>query len=208
MTRPRNQLGSQAISRPALALAIGLPVLLAAVVAVIALVSGSPGGLAGQADQPDQAGAQGPLALPAVPAPAAGSADCSALIEGLPNTMVSAGTRLVRRALAAPEPAGAAAWGPDQNPVTLRCGLDRPGELTRTASLLDVSGVRWLRLTGGGRAAGSAGSTGDEVSTWVAVDRPVYVALTFSDAAGTGPLQDVSAAITATLPAQRVQPSG
>lgn len=176
-----------------LALAIGLPALLAAVVAVLALVSGGPASQTGEADR---ASAEEPLVLPAVPAPAAGSADCRALIEGLPGTIVSTGTRLERRVLAAPEPAGAAAWGPGQNPVTLRCGLDRPAELTRTASLLDVSGVRWLRLAG------------DGLSTWVAVDRPVYVALTFGDTAGTGPLQDVSAAITATLPAQRVQPAG
>jgi Protein of unknown function (DUF3515) len=166
-------------------LAIGLPVLLAVVVATIALVSG---GRAGRAE--------GPLALPAVPAPAADSADCRALIERLPDALGSAGTRLDRRVIAAPEPAGAAAWGSDQNPVTLRCGLDRPAELTRTARLLDVSGVRWLRLAG------------DGASSWVAVDRSVYIALTYGDAAGTGPLQDVSAAITAALPAQRVQPGG
>jgi Protein of unknown function (DUF3515) len=169
-------------------LAIGLPVLLAAVVAAIALLpSGGHSGPSGQ---------DAPLALPAVPAPAAGSDGCRALIERLPDALVSAGTRLDRRVLAAPEPAGAAAWGPDQNTVTLRCGLERPAELTRTATLLDISGVRWLRLTG------------DGASSWVAVDRPVYVALTYGDAAGTGPLQDVSSAIMAALPAQRVQPGG
>jgi uncharacterized protein DUF3515 len=203
VTRPGNQPGSQAISRPALALAIGLPVLLAAVVVVIALVSrgqADQAGQAGQADQTGQAGqagrAAGPLALPAVPAPAADSDGCRALMQRLPDALVSAGTNLDRRELAPPAPAGSAAWGSDQNSVTLRCGLDRPAELTRTATLLDVSGVRWLRLAG------------DGINTWVAVDRPVYVALTFGDAAGTGPLQDVSAAITAALPAQRVQPGG
>jgi hypothetical protein len=168
-------------------LAIGLPVLLAVAVAVIALL---PGGDAGRDSQ------DGPLTLPAVPAPAAGSDACRALLEGLPGTLVAAGARLDRRSIAAPEPAGAAAWGPDQNLVTLRCGLDRPAELTRTAPLLDVSGVRWLKLAG------------DGASTWVAVDRPVYVALTYGEAAGTGPLQDVSAAVTAALPAQPVQPTG
>ena len=170
-------------------LAIGLPVLLAAVVAAIALLPGSHSGQDGRADEP--------LALAAVPAPSAGSADCHALIERLPDALVSAGShRLGRRVLAAPEPAGAAAWGPDENLVTLRCGLERPAELTRTATLLDISGVRWLRLAG------------DGLSTWVAVDRPVYVALTQGDVIGTGPLQDVSSAITAALPAQRVQPGG
>jgi hypothetical protein len=178
-----------------LVLAIGLPVLLAVVVAAVALLTDD-----GTPPAPLTPDAQAPLALPAVPAPAAGSAHCRALMDRLPGELASAGQRLARRTLADPAPAGTAAWGGGQaggrDPVLLRCGIDRPAELTRTAPLLDVSGVRWLRLTGDGS------------STWIAVDRPVYVALTFTDEAGTGPLQDISAAITATLPAQRVEPTG
>lgn len=175
------------MTRPTLAAAIALPVLLAAAVVVLALVTDD-----GSAGQPPPG--QGPLALPAFPAPAAGSAACRALLDGLPSTLLAAGSPLPRRDLAESAPAGAAAWGADPDPVTLRCGIDRPAELTRTATLLDVSGVRWLRLAGEGR------------STWVAVDREVYVGLTFGDEAGTGPLQEISSAIAATLPAQRVQP--
>jgi hypothetical protein len=158
--------------------AIGLPVLLAVAAVVIAvLTSGTP-----------------PLAVPAIPAPAAGSAECGSLLDRLPGSLESSGRTLERRTLADPAPPGTAAWGSDESPVTLRCGLDRPAELTRTATLLDVSGVRWLRLPGNG------------TSTWVAADRAVYVAITFTDDHGTGPLQDVSAAITEALPQQRVTP--
>ena len=173
-----------------LVVAIGLSVLLAVVVATMALLTRD------EPAPPMSERTDGPLALPAVPAPAADSAECRALLTSLPGVLASAGDRLDRRPLATPQPAGAAAWGGGQHPVVLRCGLERPAELTRTAALLDVSGVRWLRITGSG------------TSTWVAVDRPVYVAITFADDAGTGPLQDISAAITATLPAQRVQPGG
>jgi Protein of unknown function (DUF3515) len=180
------------VTRPTLAVAIALAVLLAAAAVVLALVTDDgPTGPAGQPPAPD-----GPLAMPAFPAPGAGSAGCRALLDRLPESLTTAGgARLQRRELAAPAPAGVAAWGQDRSPVTLRCGIERPAELTRTAPLLDVSGVRWLRLPGQG------------FSTWVAVDRAVYVGLTFGDDAGTGPLQEVSEAVTGALPAQRVQPS-
>jgi hypothetical protein len=178
------------LPRPVLAVVIGLPMLLAAGVVIVAVLLGRPD------DQQPPETADWPLAVPAVPAPAAGSAHCRALLDGLPDRLASAGTELHRRPLATPAPAATAAWGAEQ-PVILRCGLDRPAELTRTAALLEINGVRWLRLAGP-----------DATNTWVAVDRPVYVALTMSDAAGTGPLQDVSTAITATLPAQPVQPAG
>lgn len=164
-----------------LALIIGLPVLLAVAVTVVALLTDE--------EQP------APLALPSIPAPAADSPQCRGLLDRLPATLASAGSELDRRTLAAPQPPATAAWGHSTDPVVLRCGIERPAELTRTAPLLDVSGVRWLRISA------------STVSTWVAVDRPVYVGLTFADDTGTGPVQDISAAITAALPAQRVQPA-
>lgn len=180
-----------ALPRPVLVAVIALPLLLVAGAAVIALVGRGAGGTA-----PAAAGAS--LALPAVPAPAAGSADCAALLARLPQRIRSGTAQLDRRPLADPAPPGAAAWGVETTAI-LRCGLDRPAELTRTAELLEVSGVRWLRLTEGDQAT-------EGTSTWVAVDRPVYVVLTVPDTAGTGPLQDVSTAIGATLPARQVEP--
>lgn len=150
----------------------------------------------GQSTEPstsDSAGRTGPLVLPPVPAPAAGSPDCTRLLAALPGSMRSGTDTLTHRELLAPAPVGAAAWGsPRSDPVVLRCGLDRPAELTPTAELLDVSGVRWLRIPG------------DSDITWLAVDRAVYVALTEPSAAGTGPLQDVSATIRTVLPPQPV----
>ncbi|HET8642881.1 MAG TPA: DUF3515 domain-containing protein [Pseudonocardiaceae bacterium] len=205
------------MTRPRLAVAVALSVLLAAAVVVLALTTGGQAGPGDQAGQSDQAGRSdlngpgneaaepdGALALPEIAAPAAGSAECRSLLERLPAALTSpglkatdgaGGTKLRQRSLAPPEPAGTAAWGRDANIVTLRCGIDRPAELTRTAPLLEVSGVRWLRIDGEG------------LSTWVAVDRAVYLGLTFGDHAGTGPLQDLSETITGTLPAQRVQPN-
>ena len=74
-----------------------------------------------------------------------------------------------RRAAAAdPAPAGAAAWqaAPDAEPVILRCGLDRPAEFVVGVPLQVVDAVQWFEVTDQGR------------STWFAVDRPVYIALT------------------------------
>lgn len=135
----------------------------------------------------------GPLAVVPVPAPAQDSPDCTALVGALPSSLVSGSQTLTRRELRRPAPAATVAWGnPQTDPIVLRCGLERPAELTPTAQLLDVSGVRWLQIPG-------SGST-----TWLVVDRAVYVALTESTDAGTGPLQDISAAVRATLPAKQV----
>ena len=132
----------------------------------------------------DQARAQpGPLPLAGVPAPAAGSADCAHLLSALPDELDG---DLARRRLATPAPSGAAAWG--DPPVVLRCGVGRPAELTVTARLLDVSGVQFLQLS----AAGT--------SSWLVVDRPVYVVVTMPADAGSGPLQQLAEVITDTLP--------
>ena len=176
-----------------LAAVLGLPLALAVGAAAMALTIDDRG-----ADGvPPAPTASTPLTLAAVPAPAAGSPDCAELVAALPDRLPSGATQLDRRPLADPAPPGAAAWGVDE-PVVLRCGLDRPTELTRTAELLEVNGVRWLRLADPVTAR----------STWVAADRPVYIALTLPDRSGTGPLQDVSTAIAGSLPAQLVRPAG
>ncbi len=150
---------------------------LAVAVAVVALTKSSSG-------QPDP---NQPLALVSVPAPQAGSPDCAKLIAGVPATLTSNGKELSPRTLAEPAPKATVAWG-EPDPVVLRCGLERPPELTQTAQLRVVNKVQWLQIEQGGSA------------TWYAVDRPVYVALTVPASAGTGPLQAVSDAISAKLP--------
>jgi hypothetical protein len=157
--------------------AAALAVALAVAVAVFALTKGS--------EDPSA----GPLPLVPVPAPAAATPACKMLLSAVPSELTSNGASLSLRALAEPAPPATVAWGSD-DPLVLRCGLDRPPELTPTAALRQVNGVRWLQVPGEG------------ASTWYVVDREVYSALTVPDSAGTGPLQQISDAVAAKLPAR------
>ena len=145
-------------------------------------------GLSSPTGQPADTEPTGPRPLPLVPVPApqALGQPCTELLSAVPGELVSSGRSLARRELAAPAPAATAGWG-EGDPVVLRCGLDRPPELVPTAQLRVVNGVQWLPVPGSGSA------------TWFVVDREVYVALTVPDSAGTGPLQQVSDTIAATL---------
>ncbi len=133
----------------------------------------------------------GPLGLAVVPAPAADSAECARLLGALPETLEGGELgALQRRQLRAPIPVGTAGWG--DPPVVLRCGLDRPVELTATARLLTVSGVQFLEIPNPG------------MSTWVAVDRPVFVAVALPASSGSGALQQIATVISRTLPRAEV----
>lgn len=165
------------LPRWVLAVAIGLPSILVIAVVVTAVILRN--------QEP------GPLGLTPVPAPAARSADCVRLLAALPEAVDGGDTgALDRRTIAAPAPPGTAAWG--EPAVVLRCGLHRPGELTASSRLLDVSGVQFLELPG------------PAASTWVVVDRPVYVAVTLPDTVGSGPLQQVAGAVREMLPRQSI----
>ncbi|HEX9335007.1 MAG TPA: DUF3515 domain-containing protein [Pseudonocardiaceae bacterium] len=167
-----------------LLIALGLSAVLVVGVAVAGIVLG-------RAATPPTAtppAGTGPVLLVPVSAPLAGSSACAALARTLPAALSNGGKSLRRRPLAAPAPVAAAAWGAG-DPVVLRCGIERPPELTATSELLEVSGVRWFEVTGDGAA------------TWYAVDRPAVVALTLPDGLNTGPIQDVSTAINAAMPA-------
>lgn len=166
------------LPRWAFAIAIGLPSILVITVVVTSVVLRN--------QEP------GPLGLTPVPAPAAESADCTRLLEALPEEVDGgAAGDLDRRIIASPAPPGTSAWG--QPAVVLRCGLGRPAELTATSRLLDVSSVQFLELPG------------PASSTWVVVDRSVYVAVTLPDSVGSGPLQQVAGAARETLPGQDVK---
>ncbi|HET6707466.1 DUF3515 domain-containing protein [Amycolatopsis sp.] len=160
--------------RVVLVTAAALAVALAVAVAVFALTRPSP------------ADSAGPLPLVAVPAPFAGSPGCTTLLGAVPTELTSNGDALKVRALADPAPPATVAWGAG-DPVVLRCGLDRPPELTPTAQLRLVNKVQWLQVPGEG------------ASTWYVVDREVYAALTVPDSAGTGPLQAISDTVAAKL---------
>jgi hypothetical protein len=177
------QESTSVLSRPLIAVAVGLAVLLAVGVAALGLVLGT--------GEPEETSSDrtGPLALVTVDAPAAGSPECTSLVEKLPVGLPSGQDMLPRREIATPAPVGAVAWGDARHdPVVLRCGLNRPAELSPTSELRVISDVTWLRVEGSGSA------------TWFVVDRPAYVALTVPDDAGTGPLQDVSTTIRDLLP--------
>lgn len=166
-----------------IATAIALPVaLLAGVVVAAVIINRNP--------------VLGPLALGPVPAPQAESAECADLLAALPEKLGD----YTRAELVEPVPAGTAAWQTaDAEPVVLRCGLDRPAEFDAAAALQVVDGVQWFEVSG--EAEGIA------ASTWFAVDRPVYVALTVPNGSGPSPLQEVSAALTESLPQQQIDPA-
>jgi uncharacterized protein DUF3515 len=132
-----------------------------------------------------------PLGLAAVSAPAASSAECARLLAALPGNLDGGELgALERRQLNAPVPAGVAGWG--EPPVVLRCGLDRPPDLTATSRLMSVSGVQFLEIPSRG------------MSTWVAVDRSVYVAVSLPPNSGSGPLQQIATTISRAQPRQDV----
>lgn len=137
-----------------------------------------------------------PVGLGPVPAPEADSESCSSLLEALPEDLGD----FKRAELADPAPIGAAAWqSPDGQEVVLRCGLERPDEFDQAAALQIVDQVQWFEISGA--------QQGIDASTWFAVDRPVYVALTVPNGSGPTPLQDISAAIAGALPQQGIDPA-
>lgn len=137
-----------------------------------------------------------PVAITEVPAPAADSADCRALIDALPDQLGDYRRAAVRN----PAPAGAAAWQPEEpggEALILRCGLDRPSEFVVGAPVQVVDAVQWFQIRD---------EAGGDRSTWFAVDRPVYVALTLPPGTGPAPIQGISSAIAAALPSRPVDP--
>lgn len=134
----------------------------------------------------------GPVAIPAVPAPQAESPECRALIATLPERLGD----FRRVDTVQPTPPGTAAWRAEGNPVILRCGLDRPAEFVVGSPIQQVDQVQWFRL--------DDADTGR--STWVCVDRPVYLALTLPTGSGPAPIQTLSAVIDRSMPAIPIRP--
>ena len=58
-----------------------------------------------------------------------------------------------------------------------------------------VDAVQWFEVTDEGR------------STWFAVDRPVYIALTLPGGSGPTPIQEISEVIARTLAAEPIDPA-
>lgn len=136
---------------------------------------------------------QQPVAIASAPAPKADSTECRSLLDALPEQLGD-----FRRAPAAePAPAGAAAWqaSPETEPVVLRCGVDRPAEFVVGTPLQVVDTVQWFRVAD------------EERSTWFAVDRAVYVALTSPPGSGPTPIQEISEVLAKALPAKPIDPA-
>lgn len=134
-----------------------------------------------------------PVAIAALPAPQAEGPECRSLMATLPERLGD----LTRATAVEPVPPGAAAWGAAEEPVIMRCGLDRPADFVVGTPLQMVDDVQWLRLDDA------------EVrrSTWIAVDRPVYVALTLPTGSGPAPIQTLSGVLSRTMPAIPIRPA-
>ena len=133
-----------------------------------------------------------PIYVAAVPAPHADDTACRAVLDALPAQLGS-----YRRAdIAAPVPPGVAAWsaGAD-DPVVLRCGLDRPADFVVGSPIQVVDRVQWFEVREGERA------------TWYVVDRPIYLALTLSPGSGPTPIQELSDLIAGSLDAVPIRPA-
>ena len=138
---------------------------------------------------------QSPVVIPAVPAPLASGPECGKLLDKLPDQLGD----YQRTVPAEPVPAGAAAWTPEPagEPVVLRCGLERPVDFVVGAPIQMVNAVQWFRV---------ADPAADR-TTWFAVDRPVYLALTLPGGSGPTPIQQMSDVIAETLPATPISPA-
>ncbi len=152
-----------------LATAVAVPVVVLAVILAIALLR--------------------PTSLDDTPlddmaAPASSDPACAALIEALPSTFDGFAER---------EGDGLLTWrrsADDGAAIKLRCGVDAPPNFTQASRVDELNKTTWFQTTQEGRAHGAL---------WYAVDYRPYVALWLPEGAGTGPIQTVSAAITAKL---------
>jgi len=133
-----------------------------------------------------------PVAISAVPAAQADSPECQALLATLPDSLGD----LPRAETAKPTPAGTAAWRGDGEPVILRCGLERPAEFVIGTPIQMVDDIGWFRID----------DSDIQRSTWVSVDRPVYIALTLPADSGATPIQAISEVISRTMPAIPIRP--
>lgn len=135
-----------------------------------------------------------PVAIPSAPAPQADSPPCRGLLADLPDAL---GT-FERAEVIQPAPTGTAAWRDPKatDPVIMRCGMDRPAEFVVGSPIQAVNNVQWFQLV----------DEHSDSSTWVSVDRPVYVVLTLPQRSGPSPIQSLSDVIAKVMPAQPIRP--
>lgn len=186
---PRETGASTDVARP-----VSTPVIVAAVVIPLALLAGALVLVRSMGDEATQAAASEPYTAVPLPAPGAESEACTTLMDALPPALGEAN----QVALTDPAPPGTAAYRmPDAEPVVVRCGLPAPPSFVVGVGLQEVNAVQWFNEADPDPAVTS--------STWVAVDRPEYVAVTLPEGSGTGPIQDLSDALTSSM--DEVEPS-
>ena len=168
-----------------------------AILAAIALAVAAIGGILAVATLRQ---APRPVAIATVPAPQADSPACRSLAVAVPQRLGD----YERVAIADPVPGGAAAWRaePDEQPVVLRCGVERPADFVAGKPIQIVDRVQWFQTAAAAPSAADSGTT-----TWCAVDRPVYVALTLPPGPGPAPIQQLSDVIERTLAAVPIEPA-
>lgn len=132
---------------------------------------------------------QEPVTLVGLDQPGAASAGCLALMTELPDDLGG----LDRRETVG-DATAAAAWGDPA--AILRCGIPDPVTLDCTSALVTVNGVSWLELSEPG------------LVSYIAVDRPVRVALTVDPTHGSAPLTALSDLVSAAMPARPVCENG
>ena len=174
--------------------------LIAAVVVAVSVLITVLGIAASRQRSPEQQ----PVAIPAIPAPQADSQQCHNLLNALPQQLGD----FRRASTVDPTPPGTAAWRaePDTEPVVLRCGLERPTDFIVGTPLQVVDEIQWFRVGETGPVAPGTEADDQARSTWYAVDRPVYVALTLPAGSGPTPIQQISGQIARAMPAQEPVP--
>lgn len=112
------------------------------------------------------------------------SGDCAKLIDALPPQFDGFGQKQVSGSTVKWPSTG------EGDPVTLRCGVSRPSELSPTSNLQVINPVQWF-ITDSIEGSGQA---------YVCVDHRPYVAMWIPANTGNAPITDVSAIIERVLP--------
>ena len=139
-----------------------------------------------------------PVPVAPLPAPLAESAECSTLLDALPDKLIGHD----RAEIAAPAPAGTAAWASSSaERVTLRCGVELPLQYTEYSQPVEIDGVNWLLV-------GDA-TPESTLATWYTLDRRPVVAVTADEPAlgrADNPVEALAEPVGA-LPTQAYEPN-
>ncbi|WP_018296370.1 DUF3515 domain-containing protein [Corynebacterium lubricantis] len=136
-----------------------------------------------------------PIAMSPIDAPDAESAECTQLIDSLPDELL--GNK--RAEIIEPVPAGVAAWQTSEiQRITLRCGVNMPLQYTEYAQPVSLGGVEWLRI--------DDATPESTLSTWYSTDRYPVVAVTADESALDGQAEPVSSLPISSLAAADIEP--